>query len=208
MKCTICGCEKFANIATIVDRPYRICAKCGAMERQRALWRLMSNHIVDNISVLEISPLSKYIFGGYLKESNPTLFYTGVDKYATGNPKDKRDVSFCDYYFDLIEMPKFLEDESYDIVIMQHVLEEIVDYESCFYNIVRVMKRSSIAFLEIPNYNDITEHIRQEPNHYGNVWKFSKSKLHSELQNFFQDVKIVEYNEGGYSGNIFIGKKQ
>ena len=202
MKCTICGCEKFK--CTTPSRLFRVCNNCEAMERHRALWTLMKDSIKDDSVILDISPISKYIFGGFLNKTKPTVKYIGIDKYRDGNPNDKRDVSFCDMYFDLIDIPKFLEENSFDIVIMQHVLEEITDYKQCLKNIYCVMKAGGIAYLEIPCNCFLSEHENQEANKFGNVWQFSKKMLYDELIEMFTSVEIVDYEEGGFSGSFFV----
>jgi len=205
MKCSICECEKFIN--TTPERPFKVCATCEAMERHRALWNLIKDGIVQDAKILDISPISKYIFSGYLKKHRPDVTYTGVDKYRNGNPKDKRDSAFCDMYFDLVDMPKFIEDGVFDLVIMQHVIEEIDDYKTCLKNISNVLKKEGKAFLEIPSYDYLFEHVKQPPNNYGNVWQFSKGALFYELKELFEEVEVVNYEEGGFIGNFFVCKK-
>lgn len=201
MICAICNNDKF--VGTLPDRPARACSKCGAMERHRALWKLLK--IKSDDKVLEIAPLSKNVFGNLIKR-NFSKFYVGVDKYENGNPKDKRDVSFCNMYFDLIDMENHINDDSIDCFIMQHVLEEIEDYKKCFTNIHYALKENGTAYLEIPNH--IAEsHVKIEANSFGNVWRFSKSQLQFELRLWFPSVETVEYQECGVSGNIFVCKK-
>ena len=202
MKCKICGNENF--IYNLPGRDFRVCSQCYAMERHRALWEIMSGIIKDGYKVLEIAPLSKCIFGDVLKEKYKKLVYVGMDKYRQGNPLDKRDVSFCDVYCDLSELDLKFKQHEFNIVIMQHVLEEIENYKICLKKIRNVMSKNAVAFLEIPCCDNLFEHIKQNPDKHGNVWKFSTCKLLEELRMIFANVETIEYNECEFKGKFFV----
>lgn len=204
MKCTTCGCSQF--ILGTEERKFRVCLHCGAMERHRALWKILKDCASSTSKVLEISPLSPFIFGQLLAETYPGIHYVGVDKYVNGNPKDYRDCAFCDMFFDLVAMDLEIEPASFDRVIMQHVLEEILDYRKCIENISHVLVLGGVAFLEIP-VHDGPEHIQQEANHYGNVWKFSLDRMIEDLSKHFTKVDVIRYSEGGFSGIFFVCHK-
>lgn len=212
MKCKICNHTLFNGT---IDRPYRVCTNCGAMERQRALWPI----IVENINkktilnkmnvvfnILEIAPLNKNIFGNTLKNTFSNITYTSADKYRDGNPNDPRDVNFCDKYVDIIDLHKMMDNNYYDIFIMQHVLEEVTEYKQALINIFSILKKNGIALLEIPCESSSNINEFHEANKFGNVWKFSKVELANDLQDVFKNFKIkaIEYEEGNYRGSFFI----
>ena len=107
-------------------------------------------------------------------------------------------------YFDLVDMPEFIEDKSFDIIIMQHVLGNIKNYKAGIGNISKALDKKGVAFLEIPNHKHLLEHEVIEQNHYGNVWNFSRNKLLCDIGEFFNSVKILDYEEGPAAGTFFI----
>lgn len=198
MNCAICNNDKF--VGNLFDRPARVCSSCGAMERQRALWKILQ--LKDGDKILEIAPLSKYIFGGLIREKFPKTFYIGADRYKNGNPYDHRDVSFCNMYFDLVDMDDNIGANSLNVFIMQHVLEEIDDYYKCLQNIHMSLVTNGVAYLELPN-QPIDKHIKHDVNKFGNVWRFSKNQLLLELNNLFEKVDFIPYDECNFKGNFF-----
>ena len=201
MICSICGNAKFIHPAP--GREFRVCSQCFAMERHRVLWDILKEKDFSNLRVLEIAPLTPYIFGGRLKEKDPSVIYLSSDKFKSGNPKDRRDSSFCDTFFDLAEMPNFIDNYSIDVFLMQHVLEEIPDYLQCLINIAGALTKDGVAYLEIPNSSNISQHIQKEEDHFGNVWTFSQQQLFHELKALFGKVQVFNYAESGCTGNFF-----
>lgn len=201
MICSICKNDEFIHPAP--GREFRVCSKCFAMERHRVLWNILEKLNFENKRVLEIAPLTPYIFGGRLKEKDSSVVYMSSDKFKSGNPKDKRDSSFCDTFFDLAKMGEFVDNNSVDLFLMQHVLEEIPDYQKCLFNISKALSKDGVAYLEIPNNQTIGEHQRKDSDHFGNVWTFSQLKLIQELKASFSAVYVIDYSESGCTGNFF-----
>lgn len=147
--CNICG-HKGNNFLDMGSRKGVRCPVCHSLERQRSLWFLLlsRNYLKPGMKVLEIAPLSKKIFGDYIKSIG--CEYVCIDKWKTGNPLDHRDTSWIDFEMDICDL-KF-DDNTFDVVLMQHVIEEVPDDVKAFSEISRVLNLTGVAILEIPHF--------------------------------------------------------
>lgn len=197
MKCSLCVSDKFLGNE---ERPYQICRGCGAMERHRILWDLLLQSGISPDFVIEISPLNKRVFGEFLQKKFYCKYWS-MDKWKSGNPKDPRDVHFVDSFCDIVEMSGHIPFQA-DLIIMQHVIEEVPDYKRGLKEISLSLKKGGIAFLEIP-VKSRDGHINHGPNHFGNVWEFSQKEMISDLEEVFNVVRLHEYKKQGVRGIIF-----
>lgn len=118
------------------------CFKCGSVERERLLMQYI-NEIVDTkkLSVLHIAPeivIKKKIELEFLK-------------YVTCDIEKKEDIQM---QVDITNM-KVFDNESFDLVICNHVLEHIPDDNNAIKEIYRVLKKNGIAILNVPIYKNI-----------------------------------------------------
>jgi SAM-dependent methyltransferase len=178
-----------------------LCEGCGSLERHRALATRFAGELTDGHgrSALDVAPYSRLIFGDHLAGSGWTV--TRIDKWRTGNPRDSRNVSFVDAEVDLVDMGRF-DDGRFGLVIVQHVIEEIEDYEQALAEIARVLGARGVALLEIPWRPARARSERQAPDRFGNVWTFG-SDLRGSLESAFARVEAVELREGAYAGTVF-----
>lgn len=147
--CNICGHTGFDFLAMGARLAVR-CPKCDSLERHRALWFLLERDEVlrPGVAVLEIAPLNNRIFRQQVEAKGAV--YVSVDKWRHGNPLDRRDTSFIDYAMDLCDL-KFPA-QTFDVVLMQHVIEEVPDDQKAFAEIARVLKPAGTAILEVPHH--------------------------------------------------------
>lgn len=121
------------------------CPACGTHERHRLLWKYMKDSYFPQcggrrLKVLHMAP-EKQI--GKLLKNMDYIEYISADKY-------KEDVSVK---ADITNL-KF-EDNSFDLIICNHVLEHIIDDIKAMSELYRVLKPSGTAFLLVPlNYNN------------------------------------------------------
>src|ERR1700689_561796 len=144
--CPFCGSRERAEYA---GRPAARCTECDAMERHRKLVRSQADLLGhgEGRHALEVGPLNRRVFGDYLRAQG--WHYTSIDQSRRGNPVDPRDTSFVDLEVDLCDLEPFA-DGSVQLVLAQHVIEEIVDYRRAFAEIARVLHGGGAALLEIP----------------------------------------------------------
>ncbi len=197
--CPFCGSTELVEYA---GRPLARCPECDAMERHRKLVRSQAPLLEHGAGrhALEVGPLNPRVFGEYLRERG--WRYTSVDQSRRGNPVDPRDTSFVDMEVDLCDLTPFAEG-SVQLVIVQHVIEEIVQYRRALSEIARVLHGGGTALLEIPFDPNRRESESQPPAAYGNVWRFG-SELPDVAREHFDEVDVLSYREGRAGGHLFI----
>jgi SAM-dependent methyltransferase len=197
--CPICGSDRLVEFA---GRSNARCEECDALERHRALARQMSALLQDGAGrgALEAGPASPRVFGDFLRERG--WRYQSIDQSRHGNPNDPRAVGFIDHEADLCDLSPFAEN-SMHLVIVQHVIEEIVNYEAALAELARVLAPEGTALLEIPFNPALESSERHPPNHYGNVWRFG-ADLPSRVGAHFAEVSVVELKEAGYAGPVLV----
>lgn len=172
------------------------------MERHRTLARSQA-HLLDHgagCGALEVGPLNPRVFGEYLRARD--WRYTSIDQSRRGNPVDPRDTGFVDLEIDLCDLAPFAEG-SVQLVIAQHVIEEIVTYRRALAEIARVLCGGGTALLEIPFDPTRRESRRHPPAAYGNVWRFG-SELPDVAREHFDEVDVLSYREGQYGGQLLV----
>jgi SAM-dependent methyltransferase len=197
--CPFCGSTQRVEYA---GRPLARCPGCNAMERHRKL-ACCQAHLLDRGAgrqALEIGPLNPRVFGEHLRARN--WCYTSIDQSRRGNPVDPRDTSFVDRELDLCDLAPFAEG-SVQLLIAQHVIEEIVEYRRALGEVARVLRRGGTALLEIPFDAARRESRSQPPADYGNVWRFG-SELPDVMREYFDEVDVLTYSEGRYTGQLSI----
>ncbi len=127
--------------------------------------------------------------------------HVSVDKWRTGNPHDHRDVGFVDIEVDIADMRLFAAG-AFDLVIAQHVIEEVPDAYRALDEVRRVLSAGGLALLEIPHDKGLERSASQTPNHFGNLWSFGRDLL-DELGKRFNAVESRALREGDYRGEIF-----
>jgi SAM-dependent methyltransferase len=201
--CPICSSLKLVEFSGRSDAR---CEECDALERHRALARTMYALLQegDERTALEVGPASPRVFGGFLRERG--WRYISIDQSRSGNPNDPRAVGFIDHEIDLCDLSP-LEDDSIDLVIVQHVIEEIVDYRLALSELARVLTDEGTALLEIPFDPKLAHSERQPPNHFGNVWRFG-ADLPKCVEEHFPDVDVVGLREAGYFGRLLVCRQR
>jgi ubiquinone/menaquinone biosynthesis C-methylase UbiE len=172
------------------------------MERHRKLVRSQAALLDRGAGrqALEVGPLNPRVFGEYLRKRG--WRYTSIDQSHRGNPVDPRDTSFVDFEADLCDLEHF-GDGSVQLVLAQHVIEEIPEYRLAFAEIARVLGSGGTALLEIPFDPALRHSESQPPAAYGNVWRFG-SELPDVAREHFDEVDVLSYREERHSGQLMI----
>jgi len=197
--CPICGSGELVEFAGRRDAR---CPVCDALERHRALAREMRDLLRGGSGrqALEAGPTSRRVFGGFLRERG--WRYVSIDQSRTGHPNDRRYVGFIDHEADLCELSLF-DRGSIELVIAQHVIEEIPAFETALAEIARVLSPGGTALLEIPFDPALERSQRHPPGRYGNVWRFG-ADLPGVVERNFGQAEIVELREATYFGRLFV----
>lgn len=204
VECVCCG-GKFVTFlpAGIEKRANAKCPNCGSLERHRILWHFLKNKTnLFNSNLKVLHPAPEKLF--YLKfKKMDSINYTSIDL----NP-DKYDYGNTTIKMDLTDL-KF-EDNTFDVIICNHVLEHIPDDGKAMQEMYRTLKKGGWAILNVPvdnaravTFEDITinDPIKQlelfgQPDHvriYGLDYK-------NRLENAGFSVEVIDYT-GQFSNN-------
>lgn len=137
--CPCCG-GHFSKFLTcgVIPRANAQCPKCGSLERHRLLWLYLKNKtnlFNEKLKVLHIAP--EKIFQKTLK-SLPNLDYTSADLSADF-AMIKMDITSIQY-----------EDNHFDVILCNHVLEHVMDDQKAMKELLRVLKPGGWAILQVP----------------------------------------------------------
>ena len=139
-ECPICNYTgPFADLHGFAgDRQHAICPKCGALERHRLQYLVVSDvmaHMnVSGMKMLHFAPevfFKKMFSDRFRSYETADLFMKGVN-----------------YKADLQNLP--FKDDTYDFVYASHVLEHIPDDTKAIQEISRVLKPNGVAILPVP----------------------------------------------------------
>ena len=128
LECPCCG-GRFRRFRSLHGRPSAMCPRCGALERHRVLWL----YLRDRTDVFT-KPLSLLHFAaepGFEDRlrAMDNLDYASVDLYPK-NAFQRR--------VDITDMP--YENESWDVVMANHVFGEVPDDRAAMREVYRVLK--------------------------------------------------------------------
>jgi predicted SAM-dependent methyltransferase len=119
-------------------RPNAKCPRCGSLERHRLLWLYLKNRtnlFSDRLRVLHFAP--EPVFQNILR-STPNLDYLSADL----------DPSKAMVKMDITNI--LFKDDSFDVLICNHVLEHIVNDRKGMRELFRVLKPGGWAILQSP----------------------------------------------------------
>jgi SAM-dependent methyltransferase len=125
----------------------RLCPKCLSLERHRLLWLYLKNEtdfFSSKYKLMHIAPEQPFL--KRLKNLK-NLDYTTADLVSP----------IADMHFDVMNIP--LDDNIYDYVICNHVLEHVEDDIHAMRELRRILKPRGKAILQVPiNYEYQTTH--------------------------------------------------
>ena len=114
-----------------------------SLERHRQMWLYLNNEtdfFTQNYKVLHIAPEQEFL-RKFKKMKN--LDYTSADLYSP----------IVDVKADILDLP--FEDESFDVVFCNHVLEHIEEDQKAMSELYRVMKKGGWGILQVPMKNSL-----------------------------------------------------
>ncbi len=109
-----------------------------SLERHRLMWLYLKNHttfFTENLKVLHLAP--EQCFHSIFKKMK-NLHYTTADLYSP----------IVDVKADILSLP--FNDNSFDVLFCNHVLEHIEDDKKAMSEIFRVLKPKGWAILQVP----------------------------------------------------------
>lgn len=130
--------RKFLPYGYGVQRPNVLSPSTLSLERHRLLWLYLTNEtnlLEQKIRVLHVAPEQAF----YRRfKKNPHWDYVTTDLYSP----------LADVKADLCNLP--FEDNSFDLVLCNHVLEHIPDDIKAMNELFRIMKKGGMGIFQIP----------------------------------------------------------
>ena len=149
VECPVCerSFSKFLSYGSeVAHRENVLCPYDLTLERHRLMWLYLKNHsnffTAESLSVLHIAP--EQCFHKKFKQQKNLNYLTG-DLVS----------SIADMHFDLHDIP--LEDNRFDVVFCNHVMEHVDDPIQCMKELNRVMKPGGWAIMQVPFFSPVPE---------------------------------------------------
>jgi predicted SAM-dependent methyltransferase len=121
-----------------LQRDNVLCPYDLTLERHRLMWvylKTKSNFFTDDLKVMHIAP-EQCFYKTFRKQKN-------ID-YTTGDLESP----LADLHFDLHKIP--LEDNQYDVIFCNHVMEHVENDEQCLKELLRIMKPGGWGIFQVP----------------------------------------------------------
>lgn len=123
----------------LVVRENALAPGAMSLERHRMMWLYLQNEsnffTADKLKVLHIAP-EQCFYGKFRQQKN--LDYTTGDLFSP----------LADVKMDLHDIP--FEDNTFDVIFCNHVLEHVDDYAQCMREMYRVMKPGGWGIFQVP----------------------------------------------------------
>jgi SAM-dependent methyltransferase len=138
VECPCCGGRFSRWMPGLSHRATRVCPRCGAQERHRALWLYMRERtdlFSRNISILHWAP--EYALQRSLSQL-PNAAYVSAD--LEGGEAMQ--------HMDITDVP--FKDEAFDLIVCVHVLEHVGDDRRAMREMARVLRPGGSAMILVP----------------------------------------------------------
>jgi SAM-dependent methyltransferase len=138
VECPCCGGRFSRFMPGLSHRATRVCPRCGAQERHRALWlylRERTDLFSRQISILHWAP--EYALQRSLS-SLPNAFYVSANL----------DGDEAMQHMDITDVP--FKDDAFDLIVCVHVLEHVENDRRAMREMLRVLRPGGEAMLLVP----------------------------------------------------------
>ena len=180
--CPVCkgSFRKFLPYGRIKPRPNALCPNCQALERHRLIWLYLENEtnfFKKQNDVLHIAPEACFI--------KPFEKAHG-DNYVTADIESP----LAKVKMDIHQIP--FKDNSFDVVLCNHVLEHVDDDIKAMSEIHRVLRPGGFAVMQVPFFSPVPEKTFED---------FSITDPRAREKAFGQDDHVRKYGKD-YSQRI------
>ena len=130
--------KRFLPYGYGVQRPNVLSPSTLSLERHRLIWLYLKNEtdfFNKPLKVLHMAPEQCFLS---LFRKMKNLDYTTADLYSP----------IVDIKADILDLP--FEDNSFDLVLCNHVLEHIIDDQKAMKELFRVMKKGGMGIFQVP----------------------------------------------------------
>jgi SAM-dependent methyltransferase len=125
----------------------KCCPSCGSLERHRLFWLYFTHEkylSTSKIKLLHVAP--EGMFYDFFSKNNHVEYHP-IDKHIQGYsyPSETKHMDITNLHY---------ENEFFDMIICNHVLEHVIEDHTAMTEFYRVLKPGGVAFLSVPVYTD------------------------------------------------------
>ncbi len=143
VECPVCGSHyrKFMPYGYVTQRENALCPRCLALERHRLLWL----YLTRETDLMQKLPRTLHIAPEVciMRHLKP-IFKAQRENYITADLESP----LADLHFDVQNIP--LKDESFDVIICNHLLEHVEDDMKALGELHRIMRRGGWGIVLSP----------------------------------------------------------
>ena len=145
-ECPVCGCRrrKFLPYGYVVQRENALCPNCLALERHRLLWLWLIRESDLGRGAIALPRMLHIAPEVALMRRLRKMYDATPERYVTADLESP----LADMHFDIQHIP--LEDESFDAVIANHILEHVEDDRLAMRELCRIMRRGGWGVILSP----------------------------------------------------------
>lgn len=180
----------FRVYETEAGRREAMCPRCGALGRHRVDWLFLRDHVglpraERKIRLLHVAP--EYALQRRLAEY-PSVIYVSAD-LDSAMAMERMDVTDIGY-----------DDDSFDAIVCNHVLEHVPDDRKALNELNRVLKPGGWAMLQVPLDHD-RERTLEDPSVTGEAERTRLFGQHDHVRLYGRDYK-ERLEEAGFSVTV------
>lgn len=151
--CPVCGSSfrSFLPYGRINPRPNALCPNCMTLERHRLMWLYLkekSGFFQEKLKVLHIAPEACFI---------PRFEKLHGEGYITADIESP----LAKVKMDIHQIP--FPENSFDVVLCNHVLEHVKDDIVAMQEINRVLRPEGFAILQVPFFAPVPDQTFEDP---------------------------------------------
>ena len=145
-ECPLCGCRrrKFLPYGYVTQRDNALCPNCLALERHRTLWLWLLRESDIGRGAMALPRLLHVAPEVALMRKFHKIYAKQPADYVTADLESP----LADLHFDIQHIP--LEDESFDVVICNHIMEHVEDDRLAMREILRIMRKGGWGVILSP----------------------------------------------------------
>ncbi len=145
-ECPLCGCRrrKFLPYGYVTQRDNALCPNCLALERHRTLWLWLLRESDIGRGAVALPRLLHVAPEVALMRKFHKIYAAQPADYVTADLESP----LADLHFDIQHIP--LEDESFDAVICNHIMEHVEDDRQAMREIKRILRKGGWGVILSP----------------------------------------------------------
>ena len=145
-ECPLCGCRrrKFLPYGYVTQRENALCPNCLALERHRTLWLWLLRESDIGRGAMALPRLLHVAPEVALMRKFHKIYAAQPADYVTADLESP----LADLHFDIQPIP--LEDESFDAVICNHIMEHVEDDRLAMREIKRILRKGGWGVILSP----------------------------------------------------------